>query len=340
MDKTIISLIFVISLITIGSALPNQAENKIDFDYTRYGNIYYNNTYQNNTYINQTSDINKTYANATYVPYTGATTDVNLGANDLLADDVTTYGKIFVNQNPSYLSNIDMYDGGGGMSFNITHPTGSYRFYTNKATLSATIQSTSINANRLLWSNTGFDNVNSGILTIYDGSDGSMIFNRKLRSGGMFRWQSNGTDMMVLGNNGTLIINANNESNIALWVNTNISATGYITRTNVYDTGLGPALDKIKPASDYLTASKEIDHPAFDYSYVRYKVPVEIRVNDTYSYESYRIEEGVDLVREMALLKEAVYELKKDNENIKNCITKSKTFDNAKLCIGGIVVTP
>jgi len=62
----------------------------------------------------------------------------------------------------------------------------------------------------------------------------------------------------------------NGTTGISLYVNKNVSATGYITRTSIFDKNKD-AWDYIKDADDYKTMGK-IDHSKF-YGYVTYEVP-------------------------------------------------------------------
>jgi len=130
-----------------------------------------------------------------------------------------------------------------------------------------------------------------------------------------------------------------NVSGISIWSEGNVSAAGYITRTQVYDKTKGKALDKIKDASDYLYANGTINHSAFNYSGIKYSKQVvsgyknstvfmlwneTISENETdtivivhnetihYSNPIYTTvqEQGISLDAEVALLKQAIYELK------------------------------
>jgi len=122
-------------------------------------------------------------------------------------------------------------------------------------------------------------------------------------------------------------------SDISIWALGNISATGYITRTSVYDKSQGSALDQIKDA-DELKSNGEINDSKF-FGHVTYQVqdtsrPVEESVscviNETsgekgtcieIAYPYNKTEEGVLLDKEIDLLRQAVYELKIENENLK-----------------------
>lgn len=93
--------------------------------------------------------------------------------------------------------------------------------------------------------------------------------------------------------------------NVSIWSEGNISATGYITRTSVFDNQYDP-FDFIKDA-DYYKDGDEIDHSKF-YGYTQ------TSMNGV-------VEEGVELGAEIDLLRQAVYEL---NERVtyleKNCV--------------------
>ena len=70
-------------------------------------------------------------------------------------------------------------------------------------------------------------------------------------------------------------LDVNSGASIGIYVDSNVSAAGYITRTNVFDTTKnGSALNLIKDASNYLKLDSKgntiIDHNAFAYSKVSY----------------------------------------------------------------------
>jgi len=141
---------------------------------------------------------------------------------------------------------------------------------------------------------------------------------------------------------------AGNSSGISIYSHANISAEDYITRTSIYDKTEGDALSKIKDSDYYLTDDK-IDHSKF-YGYVTYdKRDLNRPVIETYdcSYNEttpimegditnnkediiliekecnqtiypYTIqEEGVSLNKEIDVLRQAVYELKIQNEDLR-----------------------
>jgi len=176
---------------------------------------------------------------------------------------------------------------------------------------------------------------------------------------------ANGTNVGIGTNNPLYPLEvAVNYSGISIWSQGNISAAGYITRTDVYDKTKGNATILIKDASAYKKADGSINHSAFGYSYVAYtnrkvvgyhtvNVPREVCKEveklvdvETYDRETLEVngtkkelqrqvecpieqvpevqpiyqnfqEEGVDLGKEVALLKQAIYELKLENEALR-----------------------
>jgi len=98
-------------------------------------------------------------------------------------------------------------------------------------------------------------------------------------------------------------------STISIYSSGNISAAGYITRTSVYDKSQGSALDKIKDASEYLNPDGTINHATL-FGYVTYphEYCTQNEKNETICETI--TEEGDILDDEVALLKQAVYELR------------------------------
>jgi len=116
-----------------------------------------------------------------------------------------------------------------------------------------------------------------------------------------------------------LEVNGNN-SGVSIYSQGNVSATGYITRTSVFDKSQGSALALIKDADD-LKTNDEIDHSKFygyagEFEVTDYSRPEtrEVCNGEECSDETYypytKIEEGVSLDAEIDLLRQAVYELK------------------------------
>jgi len=212
--------------------------------------------------------------------------------------------------------------------------------------------------------------------SVLEGDSGNLVFSADKGSGVSNTYVSFETDnsekMRILssGNVGIgtptpaypLVVDSN-VSGISIYSDGNISASGYITRTQVYDKSKGKALNKIKDANEYFNIDGSINHGAFGDSMVSYdkrvvdKVIVEQidvnvcgeitqtcsiikgncskkdvnSVNCSEDYEQcvddpmickmekqdqnvtiYKIieEEGVSLDKEIALLKQALYEIK------------------------------
>lgn len=159
------------------------------------------------------------------------------------------------------------------------------------------------------------------------------------------------------GVNTIFITNRSSGSNLA-WFSNNVSATGYLTRTSIYDKSQGSALNKIKDASTLIDKNGNINHSAFygstSYIVVDYSRPVEEKYmekecvlvfrdeNDTmgvndckdvekirYIYPYTTIEKAVDLGKEIDVLRQALFE-------IKDCTAKSSNWDLYKLCINKV----
>jgi hypothetical protein len=109
-----------------------------------------------------------------------------------------------------------------------------------------------------------------------------------------------------------------NTSGISIYAQANVSAKGYITRTEVYDNKYGSALRQIKNASYYID-NGIINHAKFGYSFVQ--VPV---IKDGVE----QLEDGISLDKEVALLKQAVYEL----NNRVECLKVAVTVGDKNLC--------
>jgi hypothetical protein len=106
-----------------------------------------------------------------------------------------------------------------------------------------------------------------------------------------------------------------NVSGISIYSQGNISASGYITRTDVYNKSKeGNALDKIKDSPEYYNNDGSINHNAFEYS----KVSYDRQVIDKIYNETYEEEECKEVV-----IKEATEE--KEAETKKECKSVEKT---------------
>jgi hypothetical protein len=132
-----------------------------------------------------------------------------------------------------------------------------------------------------------------------------------------------------------LDVESNGTAGISIYASGNISATGYITRTNVFT---GNALSQLKPSSAYLNPDGSVNHDAFGYSEVKYQKQVidyykkgivtELICDENVKSCKYVdkeimipvyktvAESGIDLAKEVALLKQAIYEL---NQKAINC---------------------
>ena len=122
----------------------------------------------------------------------------------------------------------------------------------------------------------------------------------------------------------TVMSNISDGSNpVSIWASSNVSATGYITRTTVFDKSKLTS-DYIKDASYYLDKG-EINHSKFygytTYENIDYGRPVEIEDNITI-YPYTKIEEGVELGMEIDVLRQAIYELKEENKLMKQSLCK------------------
>jgi len=150
-----------------------------------------------------------------------------------------------------------------------------------------------------------------------------------------------GNDASIYYDGTNLIFNTNETGDGIAWFSSNISAIDYITRTSVYDKDNGKALDNIKSSDELKNAfTGKIEHNRF-YGYTTYQVTDYSKpVNESYEVEvcnedglschnetEYRIiyphkktEEGVNLNKEIDVLREAVYEIKLKNEELESRI--------------------
>jgi hypothetical protein len=116
----------------------------------------------------------------------------------------------------------------------------------------------------------------------------------------------------------------NDSNDISLYAQKNISATGFITRTSVYDKSRGSALDLIKDA-DQLKTNGEINHSKF-YGYTSWETPdyskplteTDKETDEIITTYPHNITvEGVSLNKEIDVLRQALYELKTQNVLLK-----------------------
>jgi len=336
--------------------------------------------------------------NSSYVPYTGATSNVDLGSKSLTTTGTGTFGTATIFGDPSLLNLIV----GNGAS-----ATGYYSIALGPNAIASDDQSFALgynafagyysialgpsssangdysialgyaahapNANEISFSNQdstyGTDNGIGGYtqLDIYNGvanfqknsiTTTGTIYNKADNSKHYF---GAGNDASIYYDGTNIIFNTSVVGSGLAWFSNNISATGYITRTSVYDKSRGNALNYIKDANNYLTTNakgeQEINHSAF-YGYTSYevtdfskpetetyeeevcdeKIQEEKCHNETLTriiYPHKTTEEGVDLGKEIDVLRQSVYELKNQNTALQsqlNCIKSAKDFAGIKLC--------
>lgn len=119
-----------------------------------------------------------------------------------------------------------------------------------------------------------------------------------------------------------------NVSGISIWSEGNVSATGYNTRTSIYDKTKGSALQYIKDADSYKTAG-EIDHTKF-YGYIGTTTATDYnRPETTKRCEDYPVNEEEEYQEE-----ECTYKYDSKSElYIKDCqqVTKTRIKQNCHL---------
>lgn len=158
-----------------------------------------------------------------------------------------------------------------------------------------------------------------------------------------------GNNFSIFSDGTNLVFNTSESGSGLAYFSNNISATGYITRTSIFDKSKGTALNYIKDANEYLYAKGDINHKAF-YGYVEQNVtdfskPVidylpkencsfdkddkqvcSIIYEPITTYPYTKIEDGVDLGKEIDVLRQAVYELKMELEKVKSETCTIKLF--------------
>ena len=132
--------------------------------------------------------------------------------------------------------------------------------------------------------------------------------------------------------NGNMVV-IDPDSTTTLWVLNNVSATGYITRTSVFDKTKGKALDYIKDSDYYKDINGKIDHTKF-YGFTEYEVRdysrpeiIEEKGKKLTIYPYSITEQGVSLDEEINLLRQAIYE---QQQTIKNLEDRIKTLESEK----------
>ena len=316
------------------------------------------------------------------VPYTGATTNVDLGAYNLEATKVgigktpgvpldisavnnaialkisnsltpTTYMALqFRGGGVNAIPRMYFYpDGNGYLDIWQSHPY--YAFLVHDSSGWGGFGLDPLGHVRLSSSSTSHD------VQILTGNYGTI--NTEFKGGGNVEMNYNMSVSDNLGINTTTPsypVEVNSEINgISIYALGNISATGYNTRTSVYNKDQGSALDKIKDSDYYKDEKGEIDHSKF-YGYVGeimtvdYDQPVYINktVQDhektievfnevtgeleiTYpfnttvmelTYPYTKAEEQVSLTMEIDVLRQALYELSEDHKELQIEVNKLK----------------
>jgi hypothetical protein len=209
---------------------------------------------------------------------------------------------------------------------------------------------------------------------VTDGSGGDIFIDGGGNAGGtgavgnIYLAKSGGN--VMIGNTTTpvypLEVYGNGSTVITGWFKGNVSATGFITRTSIFDTTRGDSFSFIKNSTAYLDRTGKINESVF-YGYTSWKTtdysrPVIIErswTNETTGKTFYGNEttypytitnEGVELGSEIDVLRQAVFELnlkntllenrtlalENENARIKNCTSSSKDFATYKLCVVGV----
>ncbi len=161
-------------------------------------------------------------------------------------------------------------------------------------------------------------------LSIWAGTVGSVIDQKSPDASSGLLFYMNGAEAMRIHSDGNVGIGKapgypleidGQTSGISLYTSHNISAAGFVTRTTLFDLDKNP-WDYIKPAS-YFRDNGEINHSKF-YGYVQWESSDKTRpvmdLNNETTYPYNITEEGVKLDAEIELLRQAVYELKTEND--------------------------
>ena len=158
-----------------------------------------------------------------------------------------------------------------------------------------------------------------------------------------------GNDASITYDGTNLVFNTQEGGSGIAYFSNNVSATGFITRTSVYDKSRGMALDLIKDSSELVDSKGDIKHEEF-YGYTQFETtdfskPVnvtkvreicdviedektfeqrEVCFNETYyeiEYPHKKLEDGVDLGKEINLLTQALVEIRTIFTNLLNRMT-------------------
>ena len=280
----------------------------------------------------------------TYVPYIGANANVDLGIYNF-----TTTGNFF----GTFSGNSSIWSRAGTNTF-LTNVGDRVGIGTNSPGAKVEIKGDSADiiirqADNYYSVGLKSDVNGMGFLNLYpntatDPSSESTIHFTAVASAD--NWINNGGDVGIGTTSPSYPLEINGDvSGISLYTSANISATGYNTRTSVFDKSKN-VWDYIKDASYYLIDEK-IDHSKF-YGYVGtllitdYSRPVETeyveevckenektfeiicinqtKIRTTYPYT--KTEGQISLGAEIDILRQAVYELKVENDLMKQSLCK------------------
>lgn len=145
-----------------------------------------------------------------------------------------------------------------------------------------------------------------------------------------------GKDASISYDNTNMIFRSNETGEGLAWFSRNVSATSFITRSNVYDKSKGSALDLIKDSDDWReidgTLNKQSHYAFVEYNITDFSRPVNksyvCNVTDEKTQKEvesicYRLvypykikEQGFDVETRIATLEQAVYELKIQNQDL------------------------
>jgi hypothetical protein len=185
---------------------------------------------------------------------------------------------------------------------------------------------------------------------IYEFKDGKLRMHgekENTRSDNFKEYFGSADDASISYDGTNLVFNTSESGSAIAYFSNNISATGYITRTSVFDKSRGSALSLIKDVSQLIDSKGKIKHSEF-YGYTLQEVtdfskPVieetfidkcyfddkdkdkkicyeEKIEKTTYPYKTF--EEGVNIVEEIELLRQALVEQKIINQDLTSRITQ------------------
>lgn len=230
------------------------------------------------------------FYNSSYVPYTGATNDLILGAHNINVDSGVLFCNATSNRcgigtiNPSSILNLNgtdptitLYDITNNQASTILYEDGGAYERFILSPLAGGSPSFNIQTQNLV-GGPGKDLLFMGmgsatsdyVIEGYEMQD-MYIQTRVPRGNGSIIFRTNETEDMRILQNGyigigislpthPLEIVGNATDGVSLWVDGNVSASGYIDRTTIWDSKLGSALDYIKTSTEVVNADGSINH--------------------------------------------------------------------------------